>query len=171
MTFPTTPSHSPDTRPDMRRGGAPVAALDTLPACEARAVTWLRLWCDGPEGQAQVWSAASSSLGAGRATASLTAFERLLNVILEHGRRGLMRHSIGCGCVGADEAVFAQFLALVAKGEDEDAMMIASLLVRADMAPVLVGLGREAALGLDPSPARPGAIPSAPVWPQRMTRH
>ncbi|MHA3976976.1 hypothetical protein ACW9UR_04750 [Halovulum sp. GXIMD14794] len=170
MTFPTDTSRSPDHR-EARRGGAPVAVLDTLPPCEARAVTWLRLWCDGPEGQAQVWASASSSLGAGRATASLTAFERVLNLILEHGRRGLMRHSIGCGCVGADEAVFAQFLALTAKGEDEDAMMIASLLVRADMAPVLVGLGREAALGLTPSPARPGTVHPTPVWPQQVNRH
>ncbi|MBD3626041.1 MAG: hypothetical protein HUJ24_11870 [Rhodobacteraceae bacterium] len=162
------------TTPDSdhaRRGGAPVAALDQLPGREARAVGWLREWCEGPDGQTRVWQDAVGRLGAARARACLSAFEQLLGLILAHGRRPLMRHSTGCTCVGADEAVFAQFLTSAATGEAEDAMMLASLLVRADMAPTVYGLARTAGLGLLAGRAAAPAMAANVTWPATAMRH
>ncbi len=162
------------TTPDQdhaRRGGAPVAALDQLPEPEARAVGWLRNWCEGPDGQTHVWEDALERLGAARGRACLAAFEQLLGLILAHGRRPLMRHSTGCMCVGADEAVFAQFLASAATGEAEDAMMLASLLVRADMAPTVYGLARIAGLGLLAGRTAAPAVAANMTWPATVTRH
>ena len=51
-----------------------------------------------------------------------------------HARRPLMRHAPGCPCAGADECVFARFVALAAEGAREDAILIAALIVRTDIA-------------------------------------
>ncbi len=57
-----------------------------------------------------------------------------------------MRHSVQCKCLGADEACFANFIATAATGEREDAMLIATLLVRPDVAPLIVSLAADVGL-------------------------
>ena len=83
------------------RGGAAVAVLSRMDAWEADVVLSLRLWCEGPQGQAQVWSAF---------------------------RRPLVRHDVGCACVGADEAIFLNLIRTAADGHLTDAALIATLL-------------------------------------------
>ena len=58
-----------------------------------------------------------------------------------HSRRPLMGHAPGCPCAGADECVFARFVALAAEGAREDAVLMAALMVRADLA---LGLALQA---------------------------
>lgn len=57
-----------------------------------------------------------------------------------------MRHALHCKCLGADEACFANFIATAATGEREDAMLIATLIVRADVAPLIASLAAEVGL-------------------------
>ncbi|AJE47662.1 hypothetical protein [Celeribacter indicus] len=85
-------------------------------------------------------------------------FSQMMMVFDRHGRRPLMRHGMGCDCLGADEAVLAQFVRLAAQGAREDATLMAMLLVRGDMAPLAVSLAEQLGLtirqtvGLRPRP-------------------
>ncbi|PIE14493.1 MAG: hypothetical protein CSA70_01705 [Rhodobacterales bacterium] len=63
-----------------------------------------------------------------------------------YGRRPLVRHAPKCSCLGADEAWFANMVDRATTGDPEDAMMLATLLVRPDIAHGAVHFAR--ALGL-----------------------
>lgn len=130
------------------RGGAPVGFLTELDGIEAASVIYLRLWCDGPESQANVWNDFASSLGTDQGQKALKSFEDLCGLCSKHGRRPLMRHSVNCKCLGADESCFANFIGTAVMGERDDAMLIATLLVRPDVAPLLTSLATEFGLAL-----------------------
>ncbi|MEP3052652.1 hypothetical protein [Ascidiaceihabitans sp.] len=130
------------------RGGAPVGFITELDGVEAASVIYLRLWSDGPKGKHAVRQDFETSLGKMHGHKALTSFEDLYGLCALHGRRPLMRHAVNCKCVGADEACFANFIAAAATGQREDAMMIATLLVRPDFAPVITGLARDFGLTL-----------------------
>ncbi|MGY9038053.1 MAG: hypothetical protein ACKVLA_09570, partial [Rhodobacterales bacterium] len=75
-------------------------------------------------------------------------FEQLCSLCARFGRRPLMRHSVTCKCLGADESCFANFISTATEGQREDAMLIATLLVRADMAPLVASLAADFGLAL-----------------------
>ena len=60
----------------------------------------------------------------------------------------MIRHGLGCACLGADESCFAQMIAAASEGAREDAMMLAALIVRPDFAPALASLSEEFGLAL-----------------------
>ena len=78
------------------------------------------------------------------------------------GRRPLLRHQIGCACVGADEACFAGLVAAASEGRHEDALMIAVLVVRPDVAPLLVGLAETLGHALRRVARHRAITPAAP---------
>lgn len=125
------------------RGGAPVGFVTELGPVEAGAVLYLRLWCDGPAAQAQVWNDFAAALGQERGKEVLRSFETLCDLCVRHGRRPLMRHHVTCKCLGADESCFANFVGYASEGAREDALLIATTIVRPDIAPSLVGLAQE----------------------------
>ncbi|MEZ5714922.1 MAG: hypothetical protein R3D85_07000 [Paracoccaceae bacterium] len=131
-----------------RRGGVPVGYVSELGTVEAASVLYLRLWSDGPEAQAQIWNDLASMLGPDEGKQALQAFEQLCDLCARHGRRPLMRHSLHCKCLGADESCFANFIGAASEGDHEDAMLIATTIVRADMAPCLAGLAARFGLAL-----------------------
>lgn len=128
------------------RGGAPVGFITELDSIEAASVIYLRLWCDGPDAQAQVWNDFASGLGPDQGRKACKSFEDLCALCARHGRRPLMRHSVHCKCLGADESCFANFIATAATGVREDAMLIATLLVRPDVAPLIAALAADVGL-------------------------
>lgn len=130
------------------RGGAPVGFITELGAVEAASVLYLRLWCDGPASQSQMWSDFARELGPVQGRSAMQSFEELCRLCTQHGRRPLMRHSVQCKCLGADESCFANFIATAADGEREDAMLIATLLVRPDVAPLIASLATNFGLAL-----------------------
>lgn len=130
------------------RGGAPVGYLTELDSVEAASVLYLRLWSDGPDAQAQILNDFATALGADRGKRALQSFESLCSLCAQHGRRPLMRHSVRCKCIGADESCFANFVAAAATGNREDAMLIATLLVRPDVAPLIASLAADFGLAL-----------------------
>ena len=130
------------------RGGAPVGFLTELDNIEAASVVYLRLWSQGSDSKASVWSDFASRLGPDEGRRALKSFEELCRLCAQHGRRPLMRHAVNCKCLGADESCFANFVASAATGEHEDAMLMATLLVRPDIAPVLTGLAASFGLAL-----------------------
>ena len=126
-----------------KRGGAPVGLIAELDGIEAASVIYLRLWYDGSEAKAAVWNDFAYSLGTDHGRRAFKSFEDLCNLCTTHGRRPLMRHSLNCKCLGADESCFANFIACAAAGDREDAMLIATLLVRPDVAPLITALATD----------------------------
>jgi len=130
------------------RGAAPVGHISELPGLEAASVIYFRLWCEGPERQQEVWSDFHACLGETQANEVSHSFHELCSLCCLHGRRPLMRHSIGCKCLGADESCFANFVAAAAEGDREDALLMATLIVRPDMAPMITSLATQVGLAM-----------------------
>lgn len=128
------------------RGAAPVAVLGDLDPVAAVAVLHLRLWADGPRGVREVTLSLERALGPADAQAAAGMFADLYDVCLCYGRRPLMHHQVTCRCVGADEACFANLIGTAVDSGTEEAMLMATLLVRADAAPMLAALAREVGL-------------------------
>jgi hypothetical protein len=133
---------------EQHRGAASVGYLQDFDAIAAASVIYLRMWCNGVDSQADVMQDLTSALGSGRGAKAIDAFSDLCGLCARHGRRPLMRHSLQCKCVGADEASFAHFIATAAEGDRDDAMMIAILLVRPDIAPIVTSLAAEFGIAL-----------------------
>jgi hypothetical protein len=126
-------------------GAAPIARLDGLPPLERRVIRCLRLWCGGPEGERAVrWEVGRD--GGGERLAR--SFGELLALTAGHARRPLLGHALDCPCAGSDECIFARFVALAAEGAREEAVLMAALIVRADIALGLATVAEEVGLGL-----------------------
>ncbi len=125
------------------RGGAAVGRLSDLSPIEAGAVMYLRLWSESPEARADAASDFEIALGLDQGRAAMMTLDRLCGLCAHHGRRPLVRHGLGCSCLGADENCFAQMIAAASEGAREDAMMMATLIVRPDFAPALASLSEE----------------------------
>ncbi|MGG7567150.1 hypothetical protein ACQ5SO_13435 [Rhodovulum sp. DZ06] len=156
------------------RGAAPVSRMEELSPLETAAVMYFRLWHDGEAGRARATADFAALLGLGHGAAAVQALDRLCALLGAHGRRPLMRHSKSCSCVGSDEAVVAAFLSRAAEGEREEAMLMASLLIRAEMAPLALAVAEELAVALRrlalraaPEPRRRAEAPRRPV-PRRV---
>lgn len=106
----------------------------------------LRLWSDAVEGRAALPEGHSTEL-----------LRQICGLCASYGRRPLMRHGLGCACLGADEACFAHMVAAAATGAREDALMLAALIVRPDLAPALVALSEQLGLALNRRPVIPAA--------------
>lgn len=159
-----------------RRGGAPVGYLKELPALEAAAVIYLRLWCSGPETQAQVWNDFAVQFGGREGSQKLKAFERLMSSITDTARRPVMRHHVECACLGADEAVFANLIGAAANEDTiDDAALFAALLVRPGMATTIATRAQGVARSLCAlcgAPITPCEAPTHRLTqPQTTTRH
>ncbi|HKL68456.1 hypothetical protein [Salibaculum sp.] len=149
MTDTTTPC----------RGAAPVGRLSDLPRPEAATINALREWPGNPDDHA----------GDDGASHHLS---QLFEALDRFGRRPLMRHHVGCSCLGADEACVAQLIGSAGEADREDAMMIACLLVRADMAPMVADIAQMVALHLrraGGANANPGR--QDPTCPARPVLH
>jgi len=129
-------------------GAAAVGLISELDSIRAASVLYLRLWCDSPETRSEVRQDFAVALGAGQGAQAVQSLSELCTLCVAHGRRPLVRHAVQCRCLGSDESCFANFIATAAEGDREDAMLIATLLVRADMAPALTALAADLGLAL-----------------------
>ncbi|MGH1577005.1 hypothetical protein [Planktotalea sp.] len=136
------------TQQHPQRGGAPVGFITELDNLEAATVVYLRLWSNGPDSREQVCNDLTAGLGPEHAQKAIQSFETLCILCARHGRRPLMRHSVHCKCLGGDESCFANFVAAAAEGALEDAMLFATLLVRADVAPLIASCAADFGLAL-----------------------
>lgn len=150
------------------RGGTPVGAVRDLEPAGALAVLYLRLWADGERGRNEIAKAVARGLGEREAEAALRAFETLFELCRHYGRRRIAHHQVSCGCLGSDEACFANFVLTAAEGDHEDAMWMATLIVRADAAPMLVGQAGEVGLWLRRLALRIRPDPEPPQEPKTL---
>ncbi len=125
-------------------GAAAVGHVADLPPLERQVIRCLRFWCAGPDGQGALGR--ELSLRHGPVLAERLA--ELLQLTATHARRPLLGHAIDCPCAGGDECVFARFVSLAAEGAREEAVLMAALIVRADLALCLAGLAEDVGLGL-----------------------
>lgn len=130
------------------RGAAPVAQVQELGAIEARAVLLLRLWSGGSDARRSAWLELDAALGTPDGAHAVGILDEFIALCTEHGRRPLLHHSLTCRCVGGDECCLAHVIAAAAEGDREDALMMAMMLVRADLAPALVALATQLGLTL-----------------------
>lgn len=110
------------------RGGAAVAALNRMDEWEANLVLNLRLWCEGPVGKSQARKDYSNVFPAPEADRAWQDFENLVKKIIRTASRPLVRHEVGCNCVGSDECVFVHLVRTASDGHLNDAALIATLL-------------------------------------------
>lgn len=111
-----------------RRGGATVAALNRMDSWEANLVLNLRLWCEGPNGQSHARRDYTGALPEQDADRAWNNFEKLVKKIVGTAHRPLVRHQVGCNCVGSDECVFVHLIRTASDGHLNDAALIATLL-------------------------------------------
>jgi hypothetical protein len=111
------------------RGGAPVGLLEELPPVEMLAILFLRLWCEGEAGRARIAADLTQAFGTTRADLELERLAGLVQLVLQGGRRVLMRHGGACPCFGGDESAFANMVASAAAGDHEDSMVFALVLM------------------------------------------
>ncbi len=109
-------------------GGATVAVLNRMEAWEAALIIDLRLWCDGPRGQAEVWNGYRRSLPGQTAKRACRSFEILLTTLINSAYRPLVRHDTACSCVGADENILVNLVRTASDGHLNDAALIATLI-------------------------------------------
>lgn len=115
-------------------GAAVVGRLTDLPPWEADLILSMRLWMQSPEGQAEVWNGFARCFGPAEGRAEMQQFESLLRSLCSNARRPLVRHALGCTCIGTDEAVLRMLVREAARGDLAEATLIASLLVPAGQA-------------------------------------
>lgn len=151
-----------------RRGGAPVGLVADLDPVEAGAVIYLRLCFSGQAARDQAERDFTLSLGPAHGPAALQSLEQICDLCARHGRRPLMRHDIACKCVGADEACLANLVGAAGTGEREEAMLLAALMVRADMAPFLAGLAETLGLALRRMAAMADVVAPREMMPARL---
>lgn len=115
-------------------GASPVGHLAELPPLEREVIRCLRLWCAGPDGPVAVAGEMMVRHGPEIGGGLAADFGDLVRAMAGHSRRPLMGHAPGCPCAGADECVFARFVSLAAEGARDEAVLMAALMVRADVA-------------------------------------
>ncbi len=118
------------------KGAAAVGRISDYDPLSVAAITYLRMWCESPDTQHAMMEELVDTLGAARGHRAIEAMSDLCSLCVKHGRRPFCRHGLHCSCVGADEACFAQLVSEAVDGDREDAMLIAILMVRPDLAPM-----------------------------------
>ena len=151
------------------RGGVTVGTLSDLPPLEAGAVIYLRHWFSGNETRAQMRRDFEVNFGPEMAEAAFETFGYLCNFCATHGRRPLVRHGMTCKCLGADENCFANLLASAAEGQDDDAHILASLIVTPRKAQELTQLASDCGLLL--LQIMTPHLPQQPARPATATLH
>ncbi len=129
-------------------GAAAIGTTDSVDPQSLRIIDLVRRWGGGPDRRQEVWNALAVELGPARARRALKSLEEFLDLIQSHGRRPLVRHGVGCRCIGSDETIIAHFVRIATEGEREDAMLVGTLLVRPDIAPIAASLAQQLGLAL-----------------------
>lgn len=130
------------------RGAAAVGRLSELDPVEAGAVLYMRLCWNDPDALERMTEDFTTLIGGAAGRNAARGFHQLSQLCHGHARRPLCPHALNCPCLGGDEACFARMVASAAEGAREEALMMALLLVRADVAPLITGLAQDAGLAL-----------------------
>lgn len=128
------------TQYQTQRGATAVGVLSTLPPIEFLSISFLRLWNEGPDGQAQIWNKLACELSPNEGRKVLKDFETTIALFAAYARRPLVHHCVNCTYIGADEATFASMVSLASEGEREEVLLQAMTLLRCDIALIVLPL-------------------------------
>lgn len=112
-------------------GSTVVGQLTDIAPWEAKLILTIRLWMDSPDGQAEVWGQFARCFGTRQGRIELRQFETFLTRLLTCARRPLVRHGLGCSCIGSDEAILRTLVSEAERGDLAEAALIASLIAPA----------------------------------------
>ncbi|SIT76151.1 hypothetical protein SAMN05421665_0319 [Yoonia rosea] len=113
------------------KGASVVGQLTDVAPWEAELIMSVRFWMAGADSQTEVWNGFAQNFGTVEGLAELRNFECLLSDLCRFARRPLVRHGLGCTCIGSDEAILQTLVREAARGDLAEAAMIASLIVPA----------------------------------------
>lgn len=85
-------------------GSTVVGSLKDIIPWQAEFILSLRLCLDSPEGRTKVLDGFSQCFGEVEGRAQMQLFEMFLTRLHGTARRPLVRHGLGCTCLGSDEA-------------------------------------------------------------------
>ncbi len=108
--------------------------VSELPLLEQGTVLLMRQLCDGEQGRAAVAAEFVAALDEGQGRMAAMALDRLLTLMVRHGRRPFMRHDLCCQCLGGDESAFSTIVAVAAAGDREDVTAFALTMMPAAFA-------------------------------------
>jgi len=141
------------------RGGAPVGYLSELNQLEQNAILFLRYWSQCAKAdhdlQNNFWSNITYDLGITKTRQAIDAFDEIFTLCIKYSRRPIMKHDLGCKCIGGDESCFANIIGFAQDGELEDALLLASNLVAPKFASYLVTSARKFADSMTISECNP----------------
>lgn len=135
-------------QPVSHAGAATVADLRALDGTRALAILMFRDWCEGPCGRVRVCDMFCDALGPDAGSVAHDTWADCLDSLARHARRPLVRHGLGCNCVGADEALVAQLFDSAATCAREDALMILALIMPADRGFLVLPSAERAGLAI-----------------------
>jgi hypothetical protein len=136
------------TGEEVPRRARPVGRIEDLDLVSAGAVRCLRLWCDPLVVRDRIAVDFAAALGPQAGQGAVATRDHLCEGLVCHARRPLLRHDGACPCLGTDEACFAPVVSAAAERAREDAIRLAILIVRPDMAFALVGHAAQLGLAL-----------------------
>ncbi len=151
-------------------GASVVGQLTDLVSWEATLIMSMRLWMEGPDAQAEVWRDFARCFGTEKGREELRQFETFLSRLLSAARRPLVRHGLGCTCIGSDEAILRLMVREATRGDLAEAAMIASLIVPASLAePIALMAARVGIAMRDIARHLPTApVPNGPPQVRRL---
>lgn len=120
---------------------------DVAPS-EAQLIRALRRWGMGPAARACMQDQLCSSLGETRGTRAAEQWVEFLDFLALWQHRPLCIRTVADEEISADEACLARFVTTATEGDREDAVLMATLLVRTDAALVLYPLAVQVGLAL-----------------------
>ena len=124
-------------------GAAPVALLSEMDDFEATIVLYFRLWAEGISGRKALLEEFDRLFGVVEGSNNVQYFDNLCATVVKNARRPLLKQSLSCNCVGADERCFAFMIVLAVDSSFEDCCLIAALITNNEIAGEKVMLARK----------------------------
>jgi len=115
---------------------------------EMSAIVYFRMIGTSLETRRQLHSDFGLAFGHDHGSYYAAQFEELHSILAKYGRRQVMRHDIDCKCFCGDEAAIANMIVRAAKGDIQDAELMAGNLVPCETAPTLVAVAEQVGLAL-----------------------
>lgn len=129
-------------------GGSPVAVLSGLKKEDFLCIFYLRCFCENLTNRKAMSDELCHYLGNDKGMRIMFTLESIHEIIFKKGRKQLVLHNISCDCVGADENSFIHLISRSTLIDKSDAMLIATIMTNSHIAPQLIKLAEDFAMGI-----------------------
>ncbi len=129
-------------------GGSPVAVLSSLKREDFLCIFYLRCFCENLTNRKAMSDEFCHYLGNDKGMRIMFTLENIHEILFKKGRKQLVLHNIYCDCVGADENSFIHLISRSTLTDKNDSMLIATIMTNSYIAPQLVKLAEDFAIGI-----------------------